>query len=68
MVTFSILGRAEGTSGLGVALQSRFPGAGRRWELVLGSGKYDDRINDGVAVDVEVLADLRRTYGRRPAG
>jgi hypothetical protein len=40
----------------------------RRWELVLGSGKYDDRINDGEAVDLEILADLRCTYGRRPAG
>jgi hypothetical protein len=34
----------------------------------LGSENYDDRINDGVAVDVEVLADLGRTYGRRPVG
>jgi hypothetical protein len=67
-MTYSILGRAEGTSGLGVALQCRFPAARRRWGLFLGSGNYDNRINDGEAVDLEILADLRRTYGRRPAG
>ena len=42
--------------------------ARRRWELFLGSENYDNRINDGVVVDLEVLADLRRRYGRRPAG
>jgi hypothetical protein len=134
-MTYSILGWAEGTGDLGVAVQSRLPGVGnlvpygaaevgivgnqgfgnprhgpsgalddRRAvisvshhqhpidellrcyalhrlssfpsdpsELVpvgpeLGSENYDNRINDGVAVDVEVLADLGRTYGRRPAG
>jgi uncharacterized Ntn-hydrolase superfamily protein len=51
MMTYSILGRAEGTGDLGVAVQSRFPGVGSL-----------------VAVDLEVLADLRRRYGCRPAG
>src|SRR3954462_3090190 len=40
----------------------------RRWELFLGSENYDNRINDGVVLDLEVLADLRRRYGRRPVG
>jgi uncharacterized Ntn-hydrolase superfamily protein len=40
----------------------------RRWVLFLGSENYDNRINDGVLLDLEVLADLRRRYGRRPVG
>jgi hypothetical protein len=55
MMRYSILGWAEGTGGLGVAVQSRFP-------------NYDNRLDDGVAVDLEVLADLRRKYGCRPTG
>jgi uncharacterized Ntn-hydrolase superfamily protein len=39
-----------------------------RWELFLGSENYDNRINDGELVDLEVLADLRRRYGLRPVG
>ena len=35
----------------------------RRWELFLGSENYDNRINDGELLDLEVLADLRRKYG-----
>jgi uncharacterized Ntn-hydrolase superfamily protein len=35
----------------------------RRWELFLGSENYDNRINDGALLDLEVLADLRRRYG-----
>jgi uncharacterized Ntn-hydrolase superfamily protein len=42
--------------------------ARRRWELFLGSENYDNRINDGTLLDLEVLADLRRRYGRRPVG
>jgi uncharacterized Ntn-hydrolase superfamily protein len=42
--------------------------ARRRWTLFLGSENYDNRINDGVGLDLEVLADLRRRYGRRPVG
>jgi uncharacterized Ntn-hydrolase superfamily protein len=38
--------------------------ARRRWELFLGSENYDNRINDGGMLDLEVLADLRRKYGR----
>ena len=34
--------------------------ARRRWELFLGSENYDNRINNGVMLDLEVLADLRR--------
>jgi uncharacterized Ntn-hydrolase superfamily protein len=37
--------------------------ARRRWELFLGSENYDNRINDGEMLDLEVLADLRRRYG-----
>jgi len=40
----------------------------RRWELFLGSENYDNRINDGALLDLEVLADLRHRYGRRPVG
>ena len=35
----------------------------RRWELFLGSENYDNRINGGALLDLEVLADLRRRYG-----
>jgi uncharacterized Ntn-hydrolase superfamily protein len=42
--------------------------ARHRWELFLGSENYDNRINDGLVVDLEVLADLRRRYDRRPVG
>ncbi|HEV2843828.1 MAG TPA: DUF1028 domain-containing protein, partial [Thermoanaerobaculia bacterium] len=38
--------------------------ARRRWELFLGSENYDNRINDGRLLDLEVLADLRRKYGQ----
>jgi uncharacterized Ntn-hydrolase superfamily protein len=38
--------------------------ARKRWELFLGSENYDNRINDGSMLDLEVLADLRRRYGR----
>ena len=34
-----------------------------RWELFLGSENYDNRINGGELLDLEVLADLRRKYG-----
>jgi uncharacterized Ntn-hydrolase superfamily protein len=37
--------------------------ARRRWELFLGSENYDNRINGGRLLDLEVLADLRRRYG-----
>ena len=37
--------------------------ARRRWELFLGSENYDNRINGGQMLDLEVLADLRRRYG-----
>jgi uncharacterized Ntn-hydrolase superfamily protein len=37
--------------------------ARRRWELFLGSENYDNRINDGELLDLEVLTDLRRRYG-----
>jgi uncharacterized Ntn-hydrolase superfamily protein len=40
--------------------------ARRRWELFLGSENYDNRINDGAMLDLEVLADLRRKYA--PSG
>jgi uncharacterized Ntn-hydrolase superfamily protein len=36
----------------------------RRWELFLGSENYDNRINNGGMLDLEVLADLRRKYGQ----
>ena len=36
----------------------------RRWDLFLGSENYDNRINDGEMLDLEVLADLRRRYGQ----
>jgi uncharacterized Ntn-hydrolase superfamily protein len=39
--------------------------ARRQWELFLGSENYDNRINDGGMLDLEVLADLRRKYGQR---
>jgi len=39
------------------------PAARRRWERFLGSENYDNRINDGEMLDLEVLADLRRRYG-----
>ena len=38
--------------------------ARRRWDLFLGSENYDNRINDGEMLDLEVLADLRRKYGQ----
>jgi uncharacterized Ntn-hydrolase superfamily protein len=38
--------------------------AQRRWELFLGSENYDNRINNGGMLDLEVLADLRRKYGQ----
>jgi uncharacterized Ntn-hydrolase superfamily protein len=38
----------------------------RRWELFLGSENYDNRIDNGGLLDLEVLADLRRRYGPRP--
>jgi uncharacterized Ntn-hydrolase superfamily protein len=38
--------------------------ARRRWELFLGSENYDNRINNGGMLDLEVLADLRRKYGQ----
>jgi uncharacterized Ntn-hydrolase superfamily protein len=41
--------------------------ARRRWELFLGSENYDNRINGGGMLDLEVLADLRRRYAHRPA-
>ena len=37
----------------------------RRWALFLGSENYDNRINDGALLDLEVLADLRRKYSQR---
>ena len=37
--------------------------ARRRWKLFLGSENYDNRINDGEMLDLEVLEDLRRRYG-----
>ena len=36
----------------------------RRLELFLGSENYDNRIENGGLFDLEVLADLRRRYGR----
>lgn len=36
----------------------------RRWALFLGSENYDNRVNDGELLDLEVLADLRGKYGR----
>jgi uncharacterized Ntn-hydrolase superfamily protein len=36
----------------------------RRLELFLGSENYDNRIDNGGQFDLEVLADLRRRYGR----
>jgi hypothetical protein len=90
MTTYSILGLAERTGDLGVAVQSRFPGVGNLVhygaadhrlayspsdpsERVAvgpepGSENDDDRSDDGVAVDLEVLADLRHTDERRPVG
>lgn len=40
--------------------------AQRRWELFLGSENYDNRIDNGGLLDLEVLADLRLRYGPRP--
>jgi uncharacterized Ntn-hydrolase superfamily protein len=40
----------------------------RRLELFLGSENYDNRIENGGLLDVEVLADLRRRYGRTEEG
>jgi hypothetical protein len=37
---------------------------GRRLELFLGSENYDNRIDNGGLFDLEVLADLRRRYGK----
>jgi hypothetical protein len=37
--------------------------AQRLWELFLGSDNYDNRVNNGDLLDLEVLADLRRRYG-----
>src|SRR6476620_3192915 len=39
----------------------------KRWELFLGSENYDNRINGGELLDLEVLADLRRKYAQGPA-
>jgi len=36
----------------------------QRWELFLGSENYDNRINGGEMLDLEVLSDLRRKYGQ----
>ena len=38
------------------------PTVQRRLDLFLGSENYDNRINDGGMIDLEVLADLRRKY------
>src|SRR5215212_7727974 len=40
--------------------------ARRRWELFLGSENYDNRINDGTLLDLEVLADLRAKVAASP--
>jgi uncharacterized Ntn-hydrolase superfamily protein len=40
--------------------------AQRRWELFLGSENYDNRIDNGGLLDLEVLADLRLRYGPSP--
>ena len=40
--------------------------ARRRWELFLGSENYDNRINDGRMLDLEVLADLRAKVASSP--
>ena len=37
----------------------------RRFELFLGSENYDNRIHTDGRIDLEVLADLRRRYGRQ---
>jgi len=39
-------------------------GIQRRLQLFLGSENYDNRIDNGGLFDLEVLADLRRRYGR----
>jgi uncharacterized Ntn-hydrolase superfamily protein len=41
--------------------------ARRRFELFLGSENYDNRIDNGGLLDLEVLADLRLRYGRSPS-
>jgi len=43
-------------------------GLQRRLELFLGSENYDNRIENGGLLDLEVLADLRRRYGPTEAG
>lgn len=48
----------------GVVDDSWGPAARRRSELFLGSENYDNRINGGELLDLEVLADLRLRYGR----
>jgi uncharacterized Ntn-hydrolase superfamily protein len=40
----------------------------RRFELFLGSENYDNRIDNGDLLDLEVLADLRHRYGLRRHG
>ena len=46
-------------------LDDRWDGeVNRRLELFLGSENYDNRIDNGGLFDLEVLADLRRRYGR----
>jgi uncharacterized Ntn-hydrolase superfamily protein len=39
------------------------PAAQQRFELFLGSENYDNRIDNGGLLDLEVLADLRLRYG-----
>jgi hypothetical protein len=39
------------------------PAAQKRLELFLGSENYDNRIDNGVLLDLEVLADLRLKHG-----
>jgi uncharacterized Ntn-hydrolase superfamily protein len=41
--------------------------AQQRFELFLGSENYDNRIDNGGLLDLEVLDDLRLRYGRSPA-
>ncbi|QJY45866.1 DUF1028 domain-containing protein [Pseudonocardia broussonetiae] len=47
----------------GVLDDSWKPAARRRFALFLGSENYDNRINGGELLDLEVLADLRLRYG-----
>jgi uncharacterized Ntn-hydrolase superfamily protein len=44
------------------------PAARQRFELFLGSENYDNRIDHDGLLDLEVLADLRRKYGRSGPG